>query len=321
MIPRIIHEHLVQEQFIKKWAFAQLTNGIGDIEENLTTYSDHPFYRKQTRIALRNCGMIDPENIDEYIAVDGYKGLSKVLFEMEPEDVVDEMKDSGLRGRGGAGFLTGVKWEFCMRARGYPKYVICNADEGDPGAFMDRSILEGDPHSVIEGMLIAAYAIGAPEGYIYCRAEYPLAIVRLEKAIAQAYDYGLLGDNILGSDFSFNLKIKEGAGAFVCGEETALIASIEGKRGEPRPRPPYPAISGLWGKPSNVNNVKQYRDANLHRNRGLCLNRADQQYGSDRGPDGDYLTRNHLRCWWRNPQKEAIQSRTDWRSTRWLPAC
>jgi NADH:ubiquinone oxidoreductase subunit F (NADH-binding)/(2Fe-2S) ferredoxin len=258
MIPRIINEHLVQGHFIKKWAFAQLTNGTGDIEADLTTYSDHPFYRKQTRIALRNCGMINPENIDEYIAVDGYKGLSKVLFEMEPEDVVDEMKDSGLRGRGGAGFLTGVKWEFCMRARGYPKYVICNADEGDPGAFMDRSILEGDPHSVIEGMLVAAYAIGAPEGYIYCRAEYPLAIVRLEKAIAQAYDYGLLGENILGSDFSFNLKIKEGAGAFVCGEETALIASIEGKRGEPRPRPPYPAISGLWGKPSNVNNVKSY---------------------------------------------------------------
>jgi NADH:ubiquinone oxidoreductase subunit F (NADH-binding) len=202
--------------------------------------------------------MIDPESVTEYFAMDGYRGLARVLFEMEPEDVIEEMKDSGLRGRGGAGFLTGVKWEFCMRARGYPKYVICNADEGDPGAFMDRSILEGDPHVVIEGMTIAAYAIGAPEGYIYCRAEYPLAIQRLNKAIAQAHEYGLLGENILGSGFSFELKVKEGAGAFVCGEETALIASIEGKRGEPRPRPPYPAVSGLWGKPSNVNNVKSY---------------------------------------------------------------
>ncbi len=258
MVPRIIDEHLVKQQFIKKWAFAQLTNGSGVVVEGLNTYAEHPFYRDQIRIALRNCGMIDPENIDEYIAVDGYKGLSKVLSGMEPQDVIDEMKDSGLRGRGGAGFFTGVKWEFCMRARGYPKYVICNADEGDPGAFMDRSILEGDPHSLIEGMLIAAYAIGAPEGYIYCRAEYPLAIKRLKKAIAQAHQYGLLGENILGSGFSFELRIKEGAGAFVCGEETALIASIEGKRGEPRPRPPYPAVSGLWGKPSNVNNVKSY---------------------------------------------------------------
>jgi len=210
MVPRIIDEHLVKEQIIKRWVFAQLTNGTGAAEEGLTTYDE------------------------------------------------DEMKDSGLRGRGGAGFLTGVKWEFCMRARGYPKYIICNADEGDPGAFMDRSILEGDPHAIIEGMAIAAYAIGAPEGYIYCRAEYPLAIEHLKKAITQAHEYGLLGENILGSDFSFQLKVKEGAGAFVCGEETALIASIEGKRGEPRPRPPYPAVSGLWGKPSNVNNVKSY---------------------------------------------------------------
>jgi len=258
MVPRIIDEHLVQEQIIKKWAFAQLLNGAGAIEGGPPTYEEHPYYRKQVRIALRNCGMIDPVSINEYISVDGYLALAKVLAEMDNEDVVDEMKDSGLRGRGGAGFLTGVKWEFCMRARGYPKYVICNADEGDPGAFMDRSILEGDPHAVIEGMAIAAYAIGAPEGYIYCRAEYPLAIERLKEAIAQAHDLGLLGEHILGSDFSFELKVKEGAGAFVCGEETALIASIEGKRGEPRPRPPYPAVSGLWGKPSNVNNVKSY---------------------------------------------------------------
>lgn len=258
MVPRIFDEHLLQGKFIRKWAFAQLTNGTGNIEDDLISYSDHPFYEKQIRIALRNCGMINPEIIDEYIAVGGYQGLAKVLFDYEAEDVIEEMKDSGLRGRGGAGFLTGVKWEFCRRARGNPKYVICNADEGDPGAFMDRSILEGDPHSMIEGMIIAAYAIGSSEGYIYCRAEYPLAIRRLRKAISQARAYGLLGDLILGSDFSFDLKIKEGAGAFVCGEETALIASIEGKRGEPRPRPPYPAVAGLWGKPSNVNNVKSY---------------------------------------------------------------
>jgi NADH-quinone oxidoreductase subunit F len=258
MVPRIIEEHLEQKQIIKKWAFAQLTNGTGVVEDGVTTYAEHPFYSKQIRVALRNCGMINPEDIENYIAVEGYQGLAKVLFEMESEDVIEEMKDSGLRGRGGAGFLTGVKWEFCMRARGYPKYVICNADEGDPGAFMDRSILEGDPHAVLEGMVIAGYAIGAPEGYIYCRAEYPLAIARLKKAIAQAHEYGVLGENILGSGFSFDLKVKEGAGAFVCGEETALIASIEGKRGEPRPRPPYPAVSGLWGKPSNVNNVKSY---------------------------------------------------------------
>jgi len=184
--------------------------------------------------------------------------LGKALFQMNPQQVIDEIKDSGLRGRGGAGFLTGLKWEFCMGAKGFPKYVICNADEGDPGAFMDRSVLEGDPHALLEGMIIAGYAIGAQEGYIYCRAEYPLAIDRLKIAITQAEELGLLGENILGSGVSFNLKIKEGAGAFVCGEETALIASIEGKRGEPRPRPPYPAVSGLWGKPTNVNNVKSY---------------------------------------------------------------
>ncbi len=224
----------------------------------LSSYTDLPFYSKQVRIALKNCGIINPKNIDEYIARDGYRGLAKALTELTPDDVISIMKDSGLRGRGGAGFATGIKWEFCRRSRATPKYVICNADEGDPGAFMDRSILEGDPHSVIEGMTIAGYAIGASEGYVYCRAEYPQAIAHLKTAIAQAREYGLLGDNILGSDFSFNLYIKEGAGAFVCGEETALMASIEGRRGEPRPRPPFPAASGLWHKPSNVNNVKSY---------------------------------------------------------------
>jgi NADH:ubiquinone oxidoreductase subunit F (NADH-binding)/(2Fe-2S) ferredoxin len=258
MAPRLIEEHLIHQRVINKWVLAQMVDGAQAREPDLPTYDEHPFYSKQVRIALRNCGIIDPESLDEYIAADGYHGLAKVLSEMEPEEVIDAMKDSGLRGRGGAGFLTGVKWEFCYRARGNPKYVICNADEGDPGAFMDRSILEGDPYAVIEGMTIAGYAIGAQEGYIYCRAEYPLAIARLKKAIARAHEYGLLGKNILGSGVSFELKIKEGAGAFVCGEETALIASIEGKRGEPRPRPPFPAVSGLWGKPSNVNNVKSY---------------------------------------------------------------
>lgn len=227
-------------------------------QAKLPSYTDLPFYSKQVRIALKNCGIIDPKDINEYIARDGYQALAKALTQLSPDEVIAIVKDSGLRGRGGAGFATGIKWEFCRRSRSTPKYVICNADEGDPGAFMDRSILEGDPHSVIEGMIIAGYAIGANEGYIYCRAEYPLAIAHLKIAIAQAKEYGLLGENILGTDFSFNLYIKEGAGAFVCGEETALIASIEGRRGEPRPRPPFPAVSGLWKQPSNVNNVKSY---------------------------------------------------------------
>ena len=221
-------------------------------------YRQIPFYTKQKRIALRNCGLIDPESIEEYIAQDGYTALTKVLAEMTPQMVLDEIKASGLRGRGGAGFPAGLKWEFTRLAPGTPKYVICNADEGDPGAFMDRSIIEGDPHSLIEGMTIAAYAIGAAEGYVYCRAEYPLAIRRLQAAIRQAEALGLIGDNIMGSGFNFQLHIKEGAGAFVCGEETALIASIEGRRGEPRPRPPFPAVAGLWGLPTNINNVKSY---------------------------------------------------------------
>ncbi|MGB9585872.1 MAG: NADH-quinone oxidoreductase subunit F, partial [Anaerolineales bacterium] len=224
----------------------------------LPQYTDLPFYRKQYRIALKNCGIINPERIEEYIARDGYRALAQALTTMTPDEVISVMKDSKLRGRGGAGFTTGIKWEFARRSPQRPKYVICNADEGDPGAFMDRSILEGDPHSVIEGMAIAAYAIGSEEGYIYCRAEYPLAIEHLKIAIQQAEELGLLGENILGTDFNFKLYIKEGAGAFVCGEETALMASIEGRRGEPRPRPPFPAVSGLWNKPSNVNNVKSY---------------------------------------------------------------
>ena len=216
------------------------------------------FQAKQLRIVLSNCGLIDPESIDDYLAMDGYVALEKVLTTMTPEQVIEEMVRSGLRGRGGGGFPTGVKWKLARQTQRWPKYVICNADEGDPGAFMDRSILEGDPHSVIEGMIIAAYAIGARYGYIYCRAEYPLAIRRLQIALEQARQLGLLGEHILGSDFSFDLYIKEGAGAFVCGEETALMASIQGERGQPWPRPPYPAVSGLWGQPTNVNNVKSY---------------------------------------------------------------
>jgi len=257
MVKKIIEKHLLGE-YTKRSVYGQIPARDGTTLEGIPTYEELPFYGKQVRIALKNCGIINPESLEEYLASGGYGGLEKALFQMTPDEVIEEVKDSGLRGRGGAGFLTGLKWQFCQKAKGYPKYVICNADEGDPGAFMDRSVLEGDPHALLEGMIIAGYAIGAPEGYIYCRAEYPLAIDRLKIAIHQAHEYGLLGDTILGSDFSFHLKIKEGAGAFVCGEETALIASIEGKRGEPRPRPPYPAVSGLWGKPTNVNNVKSY---------------------------------------------------------------
>ena len=249
---------IVEETLVKGRVIGRLTYKIPDSHKELPRYQEIPFYSKQVRITLRNCGIIDPEKIDEYIARGGYEGLSHALFDMSREEVIEEVKLSGLRGRGGAGFSTGTKWEFTAKAPGDVKYVVCNADEGDPGAFMDRSILEGDPHSLLEGMTACGYAVGAKEGYIYCRAEYPLAIKRLKNAIAQAEEYGLLGDNILGTDFSFHLHIKEGAGAFVCGEETALLASIEGRRGEPRPRPPFPAVSGLWGKPTNLNNVKSY---------------------------------------------------------------
>ncbi len=224
--------------------------------EPIPSYRDIPFYALQQRVVLRNCGHIDPENIDEYLGVGGYQALRRVLAEMTPQDVIEEIKRSGLRGRGGAGFPTGVKWDFCRRASGSPKYMICNADEGDPGAFMDRSILEADPHGVLEGLIIAAYAIGASEGYFYVRAEYPLSVSHVRIAIEQARAHGFLGERILGSDFGFEMHVMEGAGAFVCGEETALLASIEGRSGRPRPRPPFPAESGLWGRPTTINNVK-----------------------------------------------------------------
>ena len=249
---------LVEEHLYKGRPLARLMYGGGETAPAVPHYKDIPFYGKQRRIALANCGYINPDNIEEYIARKGYEALGKVLTSMTPAQVIDEMKISGLRGRGGGGFPTGLKWSFCASSPGKKKYVICNADEGDPGAFMDRSILEGDPHSVIEGMMIGAYAMGSDEGYIYCRAEYPLAIERLKTAIAQGESYGLLGENVLGTPFSFSLHIKEGAGAFVCGEETALMASIEGRRGMPRPRPPFPAVSGLWEKPTNINNVETW---------------------------------------------------------------
>jgi len=256
-IPQIVESHFVGGEVYEK----RLYKGP-DVEAPARFYDTIPFYSKQVFNVLRNSGIIDPENIDEYIMRGGYRALSRVL-NMEQMDVIQEVLDSGLRGRGGAGFPSGKKWEFTYKAPGEKKYIVCNADEGDPGAFMDRSILEGDPHVLIEGMLIAGKAIGADEGYIYCRAEYPLAIERLKIAIEQAEEYGLLGENVLGSGFNFKLNIKEGAGAFVCGEETALLASIEGERGMPRPRPPFPAQYGLFGKPTCINNVETFGNVPL----------------------------------------------------------
>ncbi len=251
-VEEIVSEHLLKGRIVTRLLADER---VGDEVKPL---EEVDFYKKQKRVALRNCGVINPENIDEYIAMDGYTALNKVLTEMTPEDVIDIIKRSGLRGRGGGGFPTGLKWDFAHKAVGDKKYVCCNADEGDPGAFMDRSVLEGDPHSVIEAMAIAAYAIGADEGYIYVRAEYPIAVDRLKIAIAQAEEYGLLGEDILGTGFNFKLSIRLGAGAFVCGEETALMTSIEGNRGEPRPRPPFPANKGLFQKPTILNNVETY---------------------------------------------------------------
>ena len=249
----IVAEHLLKGRVVERLLYKEAMHS-----EAVPHYNELPFYSKQVRLTLRNCGYIDPDSLEEYIARDGYQALAKVLTEKTPEQVVEDMKTSGLRGRGGGGFSTGMKWMFCAKSPGPKKYVICNADEGDPGAFMDRSLLEGDPHAIIEGMAIGAYAMGADEGYIYCRAEYPLAIKRLLKSIGDAEEAGLLGENILGTGFNFTLHVKEGAGAFVCGEETALMNSIEGKRGMPRPRPPFPAIKGLWEKPSNINNVETW---------------------------------------------------------------
>lgn len=252
-VERIVSEHLYKGRVVKD---LELSDEDRETHEKILEIDKINFYKKQERIALRNCGKINPEDITEYIAMDGYEALGKAVTTMTPQEVIDVMKKSGLRGRGGAGFPTGVKWQFEKDAPGTEKYVICNADEGDPGAFMDRSILEGDPNAVIEGMAIMAYAVGAQKGYIYVRAEYPIAVHRLKIAIKQAEDLNLLGKNIFGSGFNFDIEIRLGAGAFVCGEETALIASIEGQRGMPRPKPPFPAVSGVWGKPTSINNVE-----------------------------------------------------------------
>ena len=249
-VKEIVAEHLVKGRVVQRLCYDP------EQAKKLVAEANIPFYQKQYRIVLRNCGVIDPEKIEDYIARDGYKAIEKVLFEMKPEDVVEEILKSGLRGRGGAGFPTGMKWKFAMQQPKGQKYMVCNADEGDPGAYMDRSTLEGDPHSVLEAMVIAGYAIGASKGFIYIRAEYPLAIHRLQVAIKQAKELGLLGDDILGSGFSFDIELRFGAGAFVCGEETALLQSIEGLRGMPRPRPPFPAVKGLWGRPTVINNVE-----------------------------------------------------------------
>jgi NADH:ubiquinone oxidoreductase subunit F (NADH-binding)/(2Fe-2S) ferredoxin/Pyruvate/2-oxoacid:ferredoxin oxidoreductase delta subunit len=252
-IPFLVEEHFLKGRPVQKFMYVPPQE-----KAPIPKMSDINFFKDQVLIVLRNRGRIDPEKIDEYVAYDGYQALAKALTEMTPEQIIEEIKISGLRGRGGAGFPTGIKWELCRKARGDIKYIICNADEGDPGAFMDRSVLEADPHAVLEGMIIGAKAIGAQEGFVYVRDEYPLALRRVNIAIEQATEYGLLGENILGTDFSFKINVVRGGGAFVCGEETALIASIEGYVGRPRPRPPYPAEKGLWGKPTNNNNVETW---------------------------------------------------------------
>ncbi len=253
----IVEEHLVKGRVVERLAYKDVAEGV-EIKHGNVSLNDTTFYAKQKRVALRNCGVINPESIDEYIAMNGYAALGKALTEMTPEEVIQVVKDSGLRGRGGGGFPTGLKWSFTAKNQADQKYVVCNADEGDPGAFMDRSVLEGDPHAVVEAMAICGYATGATEGYVYVRAEYPIAVARLQKAIEDARAYGLLGKDIFGSGFDFDLFIRLGAGAFVCGEETALMTSIEGNRGEPRPRPPYPAVKGLFGKPTTENNVETF---------------------------------------------------------------
>ena len=264
-VDEIVSEHLLKGRIVQHLIYKEKAD-----EEQHSTLENIDFYRPQLRLALRNCGRIDPENIDEYIAFDGYRALGKALTEMTPQQVIDEVLKSGLRGRGGAGFPTGKKWQFAAASKADQKYMVCNADEGDPGAFMDRSVLEGDPHAVLEAMAIGGYAIGASVGYIYVRAEYPIAVKRLQIAIDQAREYGLLGEHIFGTDFNFDIFIRLGAGAFVCGEETALMHSIEGGRGEPKPKPPFPAVRGLFDKPTNINNVETL--ANIPQ---IILNGAD----------------------------------------------
>ncbi len=277
-VDEIVSEHLLKGRKVQHLVYVDHKTHETSVQKSLHEIG---FYKQQQRVALRNCGVIDPENIDEYIAFDGYKALAKAVTEMTPEQVIDEILASGLRGRGGAGFPTGKKWQFARATKADKKYFVCNADEGDPGAFMDRSLLEGDPHAILEAMAIGGYAIGADEGWIYVRAEYPIAVKRLEVAIEQAHEYGLLGEHIFGTDFNFDIHIRLGAGAFVCGEETALMASIEGKRGEPRPKPPFPAVKGLFEAPTNINNVETLGNVAQ-----IILNGADwfKSIGTERSP-------------------------------------
>ena len=274
-VPEILKSHIVDGKYVERLFYHNPVTG-----EAISLYKDVPFYSRQQRLILRNCGHINPEKIDDYLATGGYAALKKAIFEMQPTQIIEEISRSGLRGRGGAGFPTGKKWEEAYKAKEQPKYVVCNGDEGDPGAFMDRSVLEADPHSVLEGMAIAGYAIGTPYGYIYVRAEYPLAVKRLRMAIAQAKERKLLGSDIMGSAFSFDVEIMQGAGAFVCGEGSALMYSIEGKRGMPRVRPPRSVASGLWGKPTSLNNVKTYASVPLIINRGADWYRSIGTEGS-----------------------------------------
>ena len=279
-VKEIVEEHLLKGRPVERLVYSD-TGAEEVVEAASVSLNDTAFYKSQNRVVLRNCGVIDPENIDEYIAMDGYAALGKVLTEMKPEDVIQTVLDSGLRGRGGGGFPTGLKWKFCAPNKAAQKYVVCNADEGDPGAFMDRSVLEGDPHCIIEAMAIAGYAVGATKGYVYVRAEYPIAVARLQKAIDQANEYGLLGKDIFGSGFDFDRQVRLGAGAFVCGEETALMTSIEGNRGEPRPRPPFPAVKGLYNSPTVENNVETF--ANIPQ---IILKGADwfKTMGTEKAP-------------------------------------
>ncbi|MBQ8741580.1 MAG: NADH-quinone oxidoreductase subunit NuoF [Clostridia bacterium] len=279
-VKEIVEEHLLKGRPVERLVYSD-TGAEEVVEAASVSLNDTAFYKSQNRVVLRNCGVIDPESIEEYIAMDGYAALGKVLTEMKPEEVIQTVLDSGLRGRGGGGFPTGLKWKFCAPNKAAQKYVVCNADEGDPGAFMDRSVLEGDPHCIIEAMAIAGYAVGATKGYVYVRAEYPIAVARLQKAIDQANEYGLLGKDIFGSGFDFDLQIRLGAGAFVCGEETALMTSIEGNRGEPRPRPPFPAVKGLYNSPTVENNVETF--ANIPQ---IILKGADwfKTMGTEKAP-------------------------------------
>jgi NADH-quinone oxidoreductase subunit F len=319
---------------IEEWDHVTGHIRYGQGYPEVPAWNEVPFFKGQKKIVLRNCGLINPDDIEEYIGIGGYQALYKVLIDGRPENVIEQIKASKLRGRGGAGYLTGNKWEFLAKAKSDHKYIICNADEGDPGAYMNRNEIESDPHSLLEGMIIGGYVMGATEGIIYVRAEYPLAVHRLNRAIEQAREYGMLGDNILGRGFSFNIELVEGAGAFVCGEETALIASLEGQAGRPRPRPPFPAQKGLWGKPTNINNVETWynimpivtRGPAWFTNgqsqklwyQGFLPGRQDQEHRPGRNATGHAAANLHLRHRRRRIQRTSGQGRADRWALRWM---